>query len=103
MHDVLKHINHKQSTLHVDKVRQFKIDDWVLVDRRNLQVKAGNNKSLTRRWLEPYKVIKTIGSHVYRLEVPEGTRLHNIVHTMLLKPFRKRDEPEDMDEDEQEI
>ena len=44
IHDVLKRINHKRSTLHVEKARQFNIDDWVLVDRRNLQVKTGNNK-----------------------------------------------------------
>ena len=75
----------------------------MLVDRRNLQVKAGNNHSLTRKWLGPYRVIKAIGSHAYRLEVPEGTRWHNVVHTTLLKPFRTRDEPQDMDEDEEEI
>ena len=66
-------------------------------------MKAGNNKSLTRKWLRPYKVIKAIGSHAYRLEVPERTRWHNVVHTTLLKPFRRRDEPQEMDEDEEEI
>ena len=103
IHGVLRRINHKQSTLHVEKARQFNIEDWVLVDRRNLQVKAGNNKLLTRKWLRPYEVIKAIGSHAYRLEVPEGTRWHNVVHTTFLKPFRRRNEPQDMDEDEEEI
>ena len=49
LHNVLKRINHKQSTLHVEKARQFNMDDWVLVDRRNLSVKARNNNSLTRK------------------------------------------------------
>ena len=44
-----------------------------------------------------------MGSHADRLEVPEGTRCHNVVHTRLLKPFRRRDEPPDMDEDEAEV
>ena len=66
-------------------------------------MKAGNNQSLTGKWLGPYKVIKAIGSHAYRLEVPEGTCGHNVVYTTLLKPFRWRDEPQDMDEDEEEI
>ena len=87
MHDSLKHINEKRSTIHIEKVRQFNIDDQVLVDRCNLPVKAGNNKSLTRKWLGPCKVIKAIGSHAYRLEVLEGTHWHNVVHTTLLKPF----------------
>ena len=66
-------------------------------------MKARNNKSLTRKWLGPYKVTKAIGSYAYRLEVPEGIRWHNVVHTTLLKPFRRRDEPQDMEQDEEEI
>ena len=50
-----------------------------------------------------YKVIKGIGSHAYRLKVPEGTSWHNVVHTTPLKPFSRRDEPQDMDEDEAEV
>ena len=96
-------INETRSTIHIEKATQFHVDDWVLVDRRNLQVKAENNKSLTRKWLLPHKVTKAIVSHAYRLEVREGTRWHNVVHTTLLKPFRRRDEPQDMNEDEAEV
>ena len=103
IHYVLERNNHKRRTLYVENASQFNIDDWVLVDRRNLQVKPGNNKLLTHKWLGPYKVIKPISSHAYRLEVPKGTRWHNVVYTTLLKPFRRRDKPQDMDEDEEEI
>ena len=47
--------------------------------------------------------MKPIGCHAYRLEVPQGTRWHNVVHATCLKPFRRRSEPQDMDEDEEEI
>ena len=70
---------------------------------RSIQVKGGNYKSFTREWLGPYKVIKAIGSHTYRLEVPEGTQWHRVVHTTLLKSFRGQDKPQDMDEDMEEI
>ena len=103
INDTLKRINVKRSTIHIKKARPFNIDDWILVDRCTLQVKAENNKSLTRKWLGPYKVIKAIGSHAYRLEVPEGTRWHNVVHTILLKLFRRGNEPQDMNEDEAEV
>ena len=103
IHETLQRINEKPSTIHIEKARQFHIDDCVLVDRRNLHVKGGNNKSLTRKWLSPDYVQKAIGSHAYRLEVPDGTRWHNVVHTTVLKPFIRRDEPQDMDEDEEEV
>ena len=48
IHDTRKRINEKHSTIYIEKVRQLYIDDWVLVDRRNLPAKAGNNKSFTR-------------------------------------------------------
>ena len=36
IYNVLKRIYYKQSTLHVEKARQFNINNWVLVDRRKL-------------------------------------------------------------------
>ena len=53
MHDTHKRINEKRSSIHIKKLRHFKIDDWELVDRRNLQIQASNNKYLTRNWLVP--------------------------------------------------
>ena len=99
-HHTLKQININRTAIQIEKARKFAVNDWVLVDRRNLQVKAGNNRSLMNKWIGPYKVIETIGTHTYRLEVPEGTRWYNVVHTTLLKPFRTQDDPQDMDEDE---
>ena len=58
---------------------------------------------MTHKWLGPYKVIKTIDSYAYSLKVPEVTSRHNVVHTTLLKLFRRRDQPQDMYEDEAEI
>ena len=44
--------------------------------------------------------MKAITCHAYQLEVPEGTRWHNIVHTTLFKPFYRRYNPQDIDKDE---
>jgi len=103
VHDTLKQINNKRSAIHLEKARRFAVNDWVLVDHRNLQIRAGNNRSLTNKWIGPYKVLEAIGSHAYRLEVPEGTQWHNVVHTTLLKPFHRRDEDQDMDEDDPDV
>ena len=103
VHDTLKQINIKRSAIHIQKERQFSIDDWVLVDHRDLQIKAGNYRSLTNKWIGPYTITKAVGTHAYQLEVPQGTRWHNVVHTTLLKPCRRRNEPQDMEEDEEDV
>jgi len=72
IHLTLKQINIKRSAIHIEKGIKFAVNDWVLVDRRNQQVKAGNNRSLTNKWIGPYKVIETIGTQAYRLEVPKA-------------------------------
>ena len=100
IHHTLKQIHIKRSAVQIEKAGKFAVNDWVLVDQRNRKVKAENNRSLTNKWIGPYKVIVTIGTHPYRLEVPEGTRWHNIIHTTLLKPLQIRDDTQDMDEDE---
>ena len=94
----LMQINDKQTRKVVEKSRQFQIGEWVLVDRRNLSIKTGNNRSLTNKWIGPYKIIKVVSRHAYKLEYPKGIRMHDVVHTSLLKPFRSRAENE-MDED----
>jgi len=103
VHDSLKQIDNKRSAIHLEKARRFAVNEWVLVDQRNLQIQAGNNWSLTNKWIEPYKVLEAIGLHAYRLEVPEGTWWHNIVHTTLLKAFHRRDEDQDIDENDPDV
>ena len=103
VHDTLKQINIKRSAIVIEKASQFNVNDWVLVDHRNFQIKAGNNRSLPNKWIGPYKVTKAIGTHAYQLEVPQSIRWHNVVHTTILKAFRRRDEPHDMEEDEEDV
>ena len=96
-------MNEECSTIHMEKARQFYLDDCILVHRCKLQVKTGNNQSFTREWRWPYKVLTSIGSHACRLKVPDGTHWHNIVHITLRKPFRMQDKPQDVDENEAEV
>ena len=86
----------------MEKSRIFKEGDLVLVDRRNLTLRAGNNRSLMSKWIGPYKVIRNVGTHAYELDIPKGTRLHKVIHTTLLKPFKERAEPQTMEVEEDE-
>ena len=68
--NTLKQINIQRSAIYIKKAHQYNVDSWLLVDRKNLQIKAGNNRSLTNKWIGPHKVTKAIGTHAFQQEVP---------------------------------
>lgn len=103
MYDTRNLIIERSYTTHIENAREFNIDDWVLVYRCNLQVKAGNNLSLTQTQLVQSKVIKGIVSHVYKLKEPVGTHWDNVGYTTVLKAHGRRDAPPDMNEDEVQV
>ena len=103
INSILMAINDRRSSLSLDKARSFTIGDWVLVDRCNLTIKAGNNRSLTNKYIGPFKVIARKGSHAYKLNVPARMRLHHTIHVSLLKPFYKRGNKDEKEEDKMQV
>ena len=77
--------------------------DWVLVDRPNLQGKAGNKMFLNQKSLESSMVMKVIPSYTFQLDVFIGISWHNVVHTTLLKPFNRQDESQDRYKNDEEM
>ena len=49
---------------------------------------------ITNQWIGLCKVIKVVGRHGYKLNIPRGTRIHNVIHTTLLKPSITREDPQ---------
>ena len=64
--------------------------DMVLLNTKNLRGsgEAGVRK-LKPRFVGPFRVIRMIGDAAVELDLPEGwTRIHNVFHVSLVKPYR---------------
>jgi hypothetical protein len=63
--------------------RVFHPGDWVYMKLQpyvQSSVAAMSNKKLSFRFYGPYKVIQRVGEVTYKLELPEGSRIHPVLH-----------------------
>jgi len=65
--------------------------DKVLLDARNLKVKAYSRKLTPRRY-GPYPIVKQVSPVTYRIKLPPSLRIHNVFHVDLLIPFHETKE-----------
>ena len=57
----------------------------VWLDMRNLRTKY--NKKITPKREGPFEITEVLGPVTYRLRLPKTWRIHNVFHSILLKPF----------------
>lgn len=71
---------------------RFKPGDLVLLSAKNRKQTRPSRK-LADKYLGPFKVLEVVGAHglAYRLDLPKGYRIHNVLPISALKPFRSRE------------
>ena len=73
--------------------QEFVVGQKVLLRTTNLKFKGEKKGRLTKKflpkWVGPFRVLERIGPLAYRLDLPPSMPVHNVFHTVLLKPFHE--------------
>jgi transposase InsO family protein len=65
---------------------EFEVDDKVWLLRRNIRTTRPSSK-LDHKKLGPFKISEKVGTHAFRLELPDTMQIHPVFHVSLLEKY----------------
>jgi hypothetical protein len=75
-------------TAHQTPPPQFKVDQEVWLEAKNLQLPYQTPKLAPKRH-GPFRISKQVSPVAYQLQLPDTWKIHNVFHTSLLTPYRE--------------
>jgi hypothetical protein len=87
----LQQAQQRQSTSANKKRRDvtYQEGDEVMLNTRNIRLKAVGTPKLLPRWVGPFRVGAVISKCAVRLNLPSQWRIHSAFHVSLLKPYER--------------
>jgi len=70
--------------------RQYAVGELVWLSSKNVKTKRPSKK-LDYKFLGPYRIEETIGTHAYRLNIKDSN-IHPVFHVSLLEPYKRRED-----------
>lgn len=64
----------------------YQVGDEVWLDTRNLPLRGRPSRKLSPKYQGPYRILKVVSPHAYRLAIPDDFGVHDVFHTNLLRP-----------------
>jgi hypothetical protein len=75
-----------------DKKRRecsYAVGDKVLLTTKHMSLKGA--RKLLPRFVGPFEVIQVVNPVAVRLALPESSRMHDVFHVSMLRPYRQGD------------
>ena len=67
----------------------YLVSEEVMLNTRNIRLKAVGTPKLLPRWVGPFNITKVISPAAMKLDLPDEWRIHNTFHVSLLKHYER--------------
>jgi Chromo (CHRromatin Organisation MOdifier) domain len=91
-----QHLQAAQQRMSVNANRKrrdvsYQVGDEVMLNTKNIRIKAVGTPKLLPRWVGPFKVAAEISKVALKLDLPPQWKIHDTFHVSLLKPYERHE------------